>query len=101
MIVLVAFEWGYLDPFPMRPGHYETGLPPLEVCPVEVFGYDFDGPFGQRKLDLWAHHILIVFEIWLDDLCQAVLGEPPLHICVLPADFKSGLVCLQVQDLIL
>ena len=101
MIVLVAFERGYFDPLPMRPGNDETGLPPLKVCPVEVLGYDFDGLLRQRTLNLWAHHVLIVLEVWLDDLGQAILCMPTLHSSPVPADLISYLVCLQVQDLVL
>lgn len=101
MIVLVAFERGYLDPLPMRPGHNKAGLPPLEICPVEIVDYDFDGPLGQWTLNLWAHHVLIVLEVWLDYLGQAVLGVCSLRSCLFSADLISDFVSLQIQDLVL
>ena len=101
MIVLVAFERGYLNPLSMRPGHDEAGIPPLEICPVEIIDYDFDGPLGQRTLNLWAHHVLIVLEVWLDYLGQAVLGVRSLRSCLLSADLISDFVCLKIQDLVL
>ena len=101
MIVLVAFERGYLEPLPMRPRHDETGLSPLEICPVEILDYHFDGPLGQWTLNLWAHHVLIVLEVWLDYLGQAVLGVSSLRSCLISANLISDFVCLQIQDLVL